>query len=71
MFYGTLKNQKKINCTSIIITYKVPINFNMKNLNNIKIHIKVHENEKYIGSINSGFIFNTDLCDKEIELLKK
>ena len=36
----------------------------------ININIKVYENDKYVGSIDLNFFFNTNLCDKEIELLK-
>ena len=58
---------KKFNCTSIIIKYRVPSNFK---INLININIKVYENDKYIGSIDLKSLFNTSLCDKEIELLK-
>ncbi len=58
---------KKINCTSIIIRYYVPFNFN---INNIRIIIRVYETDKYIGSVPLNNLFNTNLCDKEIELLK-
>ena len=58
---------KKFNCTSIIIRYYVPFNFNM---NNIRIIIRVYETDKYIGSLPLNNFFNTNLCDKEIELLK-
>ena len=58
---------KKFNCTSIIIKYRVPSNFK---INLININIKVYENDKYIGSIPLKNLFNTNLCDKEIELLK-
>ena len=44
-----------------------PFNFNM---NNIKIIIRVYETDKYIGSIPLKNLFNTNLCDKEIELLR-
>ena len=60
-------NTKKFNCTSIIIRYYVPFNFNM---NNIRIIIRVYETDKYIGSIPLNNLFKTNLCDKEIELLK-
>ena len=60
-------NTKKFNCTSIIIKYRVPSNFK---INLININIKVYENDKYIGSIPLKNLFNTNLCDKEIELLK-
>ena len=59
--------KNKFNCTSIIIKYRVPSNFK---LNLILINIKVYENDKYIGSINLKNLFNTNLCDKELELLK-
>ena len=58
---------KKFNCTSIIIKYYVPYNFNM---NNIGIIIRVYETDKYIGSFPLKNLFNTNLCDKEIELIK-
>ena len=54
-------------CTSIIIRYYVPFNFN---ISNIGIIIRVYETDKYIGSIPLKNLFNTNLCDKEIELLK-
>ncbi len=58
---------KKINCTSIIIIYRVPHNFNMNNISTI---IEVYETDKYIGSVNSRIFSDTNLCDNEIELLK-
>jgi len=67
MFYETIQHQNKFNCTSIMVKYRVPNNFK---LNLILINIKVYENEKYIGSIDLKNLFNTNLCDKEIELLK-
>ena len=60
-------NTKKFNCTSIMVKYRVPSNFK---LNLILINIKVYENDKYIGSIDLKNLFDTNLCDKEIELLK-
>ena len=60
-------NNKKFNCTSIIIKYRVPSNFK---LNLILINIKVYENDEYIGSIDLKNLFDTNLCDKELELLK-
>ncbi len=59
--------KNKFNCTSIIIKYWVPSNFK---INLIHINIKVYENDKHIGSINLNNFINTNLCDKEIELLK-
>jgi hypothetical protein len=59
--------KNKFNCTSIIIKYRVPSNFK---INLINVNIKVYENDKYIGSIDLKNLFNTNLCDKEIELLK-
>ena len=47
--------------------YRVPSNFKT---NLILINIEVYENDKYIGSIDLKNLFNTNLCDKEIELLK-
>ena len=67
MFYETFQHQKKFNCTSIIIKYRVPSNFKFSLIN---INIKVYENDKYIGGIPLKNLFNTNLCDKEIELLK-
>ena len=58
---------KKFNCTSIIIKYYVPYNFN---ISNIGIIIRVYDTDKYIGGIPLKNLFNTNLCDKEIELLK-
>jgi hypothetical protein len=60
-------NTNKFNCTSIIIKYFVPYNFK---LSNIRISIRVYETDKYIGSLSLQNFFNTNLCDKEIELLK-
>ena len=67
MFYERFQHQKKFNCTSIIIKYYVPYNFK---LSNIRISVKVYETDKYIGSLPLNNFFNTNLCDKEIELLK-
>ena len=50
-----------------MVKYRVPSNFK---LNLIRINIKVYENDKYIGSIDLKNLFNTNLCDKELELLK-
>ena len=66
-FMKHFNTKNKFNCTSIIIKYRVPSNFK---LNLILINIKVYENDKYIGSIDLKNLFNTNLCDKEIELLK-
>jgi hypothetical protein len=66
-FMKQFNTKNKFNCTSIIIKYRVPSNFK---LNLILINIKVYENDKYIGSIDLKNLFNTNLCDKEIELLK-
>ena len=60
-------NTNKLNCTSIIIKYYVPYNFK---LSNIRIIIGVYETHKYIGNVSLLSFFNTNLCDKEIELLK-
>ena len=61
--------KNKFNCTSIMVKYRVHSNFK---LNLILINIKVYENDKleYIGSIDLKNLFNTNLCDKEIELMK-
>ena len=59
--------KNRFNCTSMIIKYYVPYNFN---ISNIGIIIRVYETDKYIGSIPLKNLFNTNLCDKEIELLK-
>ena len=67
MFYERFQHQKKFNCTSIIIKYYVPYNFK---LSNIRISVKVYETDKYIGSLSLQYFFDTNLCDKEIELLK-
>jgi len=66
-FMKDFNTKKKFNCTSIIIKYRVPSNFKISLIN---INIKVYENDKYIGSIDLKNLFNTNLCDKEIELLK-
>jgi hypothetical protein len=66
-FMKQFNTKNKFNCTSLIIKYRVPSNFK---LNLILINIKVYENDKYIGSIDLKNLFNTNLCDKEIELLK-
>jgi hypothetical protein len=66
-FMKQFNTKNKFNCTSIIIKYRVPSNFK---LNLILINIKVYENDKYIGSIDLKNLFNTNLCDKELELLK-
>ena len=66
-FMKHFNTKNKFNCTSIIIKYRVPSNFK---LNLILINIKVYENDKYNGSIDLKNLFNTNLCDKEIELLK-
>ena len=60
-------NTKKFNCTSIMVKYRVPSNFK---LNLILINIKVYENDEYIGSIDLKNLFDTNICDKELELLK-
>ena len=60
-------NTNKFNCTSIIIKYFVPYNFK---LSNIRIIIGVYETDKYIGNVSLLSFFNTNLCDKEIKLLK-
>jgi hypothetical protein len=60
-------NTNKLNCTSIIIKYYVPYTFK---LSNIRIIIRVYEADKYIGNVSLLSFFNTNLCDKEIELLK-
>ena len=65
-FMKDFNTKKKFNCTSIIIKYYVP---NFK-LSNIRISIRVYETDKYIGSLSIQNFFNTNLCDKEIELLK-
>ena len=67
MFYERFQQQKKFNCTSIIIKYYVPYNFK---LSNIRIIFRVYETDKYIGGLSIPNFFNTNLCDKEIELLK-
>ena len=51
----------------MIIKYYVPYNFN---ISNIGIIIRVYDTDKYIGGIPLKNLFNTNLCDKEIELLK-
>ena len=66
-FMKQFNTKNKFNCTSIMVKYRVPNNFK---LNLILINIKVYENDKYIGSIDLKNLFNTNLCDKEIELLK-
>ena len=66
-FMKQFNTKNKFNCTSIIIKYRVPSNFKISLIN---INIKVYENDKYIGSIDLKNLFNTNLCDKEIELLK-
>jgi hypothetical protein len=66
-FMKQFNSKNKFNCTSIIIKYRVPSNFKISLIN---INIKVYENDKYIGSIDLKNLFNTNLCDKEIELLK-
>ena len=66
-FMKHFNTKNKFNCTSIIIKYRVPSNFK---LNLININIKVYENDKYVGNIDLKNLFNTNLCDKEIELLK-
>jgi hypothetical protein len=66
-FMKQFNTKNKFNCTSIIIKYRVPSNFK---INLINVNIKVYENDKYIGSIDLKNLFNTNLCDKEIELLK-
>ena len=66
-FMKQFNTKNKFNCTSIIIKYRVPSNFKFSLIN---INIKVYENDKYIGSIDLKNLFNTNLCDKEIELLK-
>ena len=66
-FMKYLNTKNKFNCTSIIIKYYVPYNFNICN---IRIIIRVYETDKYIGSLPLNNLFNTNLCDKEIELLK-
>ena len=66
-FMNHFNTKNRFNCTSIIIKYYVPYNFN---ISNIGIIIRVYETDKYIGSIPLKNLFNTNLCDKEIELLK-
>ena len=66
-FMKHFNTKNKFNCTSIIIKYRVPSNFKITLIN---INIKVYENDKYVGSIDLKNLFNTNLCDKEIELLK-
>ena len=66
-FMKHFNTKKKFNCTSIIIRYYVPFNFN---ISNIGIIIRVYETDKYIGGLSIQNFFNTNLCDKEIELLK-
>ena len=66
-FMKDFNTKKKFNCTSIIIKYYVPYNFK---LSNIRIIIGVYETDKYIGNVSLLSFFNTNLCDKEIELLK-
>ena len=66
-FMKHFNTKNKFNCTSMIIKYYVPYNFN---ISNIGIIIRVYETDKYIGSIPLKNLFNTNLCDKEIELLK-
>ena len=66
-FMKHFNTKNRFNCTSIIIKYYVPYNFN---ISNIYIIIRVYETDKYIGSIPLKNLFNTNLCDKEIELLK-
>ena len=67
MFYERFQHQNFFYCTSIIIKYYVPYNFK---LSNIRISVKVYETDKYIGSLSLQYFFDTNLCDKEIELLK-
>ena len=66
-FMKQFNTKNKFNCTSIIIKYYVPYNFK---LSNIRISVKVYETDKYIGSLSLQYFFDTNLCDKEIELLK-
>ena len=66
-FMKHFNTKNRFNCTSMIIKYYVPYNFN---ISNIGIIIRVYETDKYIGSIPLKNLFNTNLCDKEIELLK-
>ena len=66
-FMKHFNTKNRFNCTSIIIKYYVPYNFN---ISNIGIIIRVYDTDKYIGGIPLKNLFNTNLCDKEIELLK-